>query len=97
LFGTDMYQMKDSQLTLSLKPSLPAHYFKNGRIVARFQQVTIEYVNPTNQDSWLLKPTSYDLIQNGHTIQTMSDSVLKGKFASMVRSGEIDRLVITLG
>ena len=97
LFGTDMYQMKDSQLTLSLKPSLPAHYFKNGRITARFQQVTVEYVNPTNQDSWLLKPTSYDLIQNGHTIQTMSDSVLRGKFASMVRSGEVDRLIITLG
>ena len=97
VFGKQLYQMDQGELTLKLQPLLPIDYFKDGKLYAKFQGVDIDFHNPTNQDAYLLKPTNYVLMKDGHTLDTIHNQIIPSPYAMQIRNREIDKVIVQLG
>lgn len=97
VFGKQLYTVLDGQLQLKLSPSLPKEYFKDGILKAKFHGVEIVFQNPTNQDSYLLKPNSYVLKKEGHILDTIHNQMIPEPYSKQIRNREIDQVIVNLG
>lgn len=95
-YGKKLFTVENGELRLRLQPILTKAYFAEGKVSVRLFNQTVNYLNPTHQESYLLKPVSYLLKKSGFEDISVQGEYLSGNLAKRVRNGEFDEINVVL-
>lgn len=95
-YGKKLFTVVNGELRLRLQPILTKAYFAEGKVSVRLFNQTVNYLNPTHQESYLLKPVSYLLKKLGFEDISVQGEYLSGNLAKRVRNGEFDEINVVL-
>lgn len=95
-YGKKMFSLNDGKLQLQLKPILSKDYFLDGKVSVTLFNQTVTYLNPTNKDTFELKPVSYRLKNKGLEDVFITGEYLPEDAAKRVRNGEFEQIEVVL-
>ena len=94
--GGKIFEMKNNELTLALKPLLKKEMFKEDNTLSftLLAKTKVTYVNPLRKDTFNLKVKKY-LLDDGKQVKELAE--VSGKEAMLVREGNYKEITIYLG
>ena len=99
--GPKLFRYENGELILQLKPIIHNDFFDENNEV-RFRllnQTEVVYKNPSRKHTFgddAVRPVRFTLVTSDNEEFVIDDSSIKGKYAEMVRNGEITNILIDL-
>jgi len=96
MYGKTIYYMNNGELALKLSPILEKKYFANGTFSTTFQHTLLTYSLKSNQNTWLMAPVEYQLIDSQGKITIVKGDSVIGKLAHDIRNHQFTEIKVIL-